>query len=416
MGTARTILSLNVGSSSLKYELSIVVEDRLVARPLAGNIADFGPRAETRESVAGVALEPRRARIASVLAATKAAITRARVIAAELEIDLNVVAHRIVHGGARFVAPTPLDGRTLTALERLSAFAPNHQRDALEAARFAKRSLPNATHVGVFDTAFHATLPESAWRLPIPRALADRLGLRRFGFHGLAFESVMERLPGLLGRPRPRVNAILLHLGSGCSACAVERGASIDTTMGVTPLDGLMMRTRCGAIDPAVPLRLASGTGLSLGAVESILARDSGLLGVGGHGGDVRELLRHERRDPRARVALAMFVARVRKQVGAYLALLPRVDVIAFSGGIGENSARIRARVLDGLVAFGVELDPRANGAPERFRGRITTRRSGVAAFVVPADESAVLARAAARVVASRPGPAAARRHRSRVR
>lgn len=401
-GDAIVVLSLNVGSSSLKYELSIVASNRVVARPFAGSIAGFGAHTEIREALAGVDLAPRRGRVSSPLAATQVALARARAIASELELAIDVVANRIVHGGSRFVTSTILDSAALSALARLTPFAPNHQEDALEAARFAKRTLPDAVHVGVFDTAFHATMPESAWRLPIPSALANRLGLRRYGFHGLAFESVMEQLPRLLDRPRARVNAILFHLGSGCSACAVENGASIDTTMGVTPLDGLMMRTRSGAIDPSIPLLLARALDAEPHAIERLLTHESGLLGVGGHGGDVRELLRRERRDPHARVALAMFVARIRKQLGAYLVLLPRVDAIVFSGGIGEGSAILRARFLDGLSRLGIELDARRNSAPDPGGAAITRRGSRIPAFVIPADEAAVLEIAAARAVTER--------------
>jgi acetate kinase len=398
---ARTVhvLTLNVGSSSLKYDLALVTKERVGARHVSGNISALGPRAVVSEALAGCAPESRRANIATLEHAVVLACLRAATVAHDLSLPIDAVAHRIVHGGTRYSEPTRLGPRELRDLERLAEFAPLHQPQALLAVRVAARALsPRLPQIGVFDTAFHATMPESAWRYPIPRALADRHGLRRFGFHGIAFESVMRRLPALAKRPRSRLRAILLHLGSGCSACAVRDGASVDTTMGLTPLDGLMMRTRSGAVDPALPHHLARTTKLRSDEVVEMLAAHSGIAGIAGHDGDVRSLITRERSDPAARLALAMFVSRIQKQLGAYLASLQGVDAIAFSGGIGENSAVVRERVLDGLQPLGIDLDRRANARAEDG-DRITKRTSRVHAFVVGANEAEVLATSAERAI-----------------
>ncbi len=347
------VLALNVGSSSLKYELALVTKGHVVARPLSGEIARFGPRAEVIESSAGAAnarLKVRRGSLGTLEDTVVFAIDRARATATELRKPIDCVAHRIVHGGTRFTVPTKLGKRELLQLDELSPCAPLHQPAALRAVRTAMRALtPRTPHIGVFDTAFHATLPEAAWRYPIDKALADRHGIRKFGFHGLAFESVMRQLPDLIGKPRRRIAAVLLHLGSGCSAAAVKNGECIDTTMGLTPLEGLMMRTRCGDIDPAVPLHLSSAAGLSRSEVMKLLWRRSGLSGIAGGEGDMRTLLTRERTDPSARLALEMFVLRAKKQLGAYLALLGRADAIVFSGGVGEHAVTIRHRIVRGI-------------------------------------------------------------------
>lgn len=394
------VLALNVGSSSLKYDLALVVNGRVAASSVKGSVTEFGRRASVSETIAGCAPQTRRANVSSLEHAVVLACLRASTVAHELGLPIDAVAHRIVHGGTKFVQPTRLGTAELRELARLSPLAPLHQPQSLQAVRVAARAFsPRLPQIGVFDTAFHATLPELAWRYPIPRKLADRFSLRRFGFHGLAFESVLSELPTLANVPLHRLRAILFHLGSGCSACAIRNGTSVDTSMGLTPLDGLMMRTRSGSVDPSLLLHLARAARVTPEAAVRLLSSESGLLGIAGRDGDVRVLLQHERTDPAARVALAMFVDRLKKQLGAYLATLGEVDVIAFSGGIGENSPTIRARVLAGLETLGIRVDARANANPQRYGGRITARGSRIAAFVVAANEGNELARHALRAL-----------------
>lgn len=388
------VLALNVGSSSLKYDLALVVNQRVAASSVKGSVTDFGRRASVTETIAGCAPQTRRTNVMTLEHAVVLACLRAATVAHELGLPIDAVAHRIVHGGTKFIRPTRLGEAELRDLARLTPLAPLHQPQSLLAVRVAARALsPRLPQIGVFDTAFHATLPELAWRYPIPRKLADRFSLRRFGFHGLAFESVLGELPALVGVPRRRLRAILFHLGSGCSACAIRNGTSIDTSMGLTPLDGLMMRTRSGSVDPSLSFHLARAARITPDAVVRLLSSESGLVGIAGHGGDVRVLLDREHRDPDARLALSMFVDRLKKQLGAYFATLGEVDAIAFSGGIGENSPAIRARVLAGLEPLGIRVDARANANPQRFGARITTRGSRIAAFVIAANEGDELAR-----------------------
>jgi acetate kinase len=254
------------------------------------------------------------------------------------------------------------------------------------------RGVPQAA---VFDTGFHASLPEHAWRYAVEPARADRLGIRRYGFHGLAHESIMEQVAAALGRPATDIRLVSLQLGGGCSAAAIDRGRSIDTSMGMTPLEGLMMATRSGDVDPALPGYLARREGVDVAEVERWLNEASGLLGVSGRSADVRDLLASEAAgDARASLALRMYCYRIRKQVGGYLAAMGGADAIAFGGGVGEHQPMIRARALEGLEWAGVRLDAalnaQATGGDEP--ARISADGTSTSVWAVPVDEELVIA------------------------
>lgn len=305
-----------------------------------------------------------------------------------------LVAHRIVHGGPRYNAPQRIDTEVEAEIERLAAWAPLHHPVALQWIRACRAVFGAAlAQVAVFDTAFHATLPPAAANYALPHELAERHGLRRYGFHGIAHRAMWARWSALRPDLPEGGRLITLQLGSGCSACAIDRGRSIETTMGYSPLEGLMMATRCGDIDAAVVLALQRQAGLSVGAVERLLGEDSGLLGVSGSSGDLRVLL--ARRDLRAELAIAMFCHRVRKAIGASLAALGGADGIVFGGGVGENAAAIRGRILEGFAWAGLVPDAEANAACVGQEACISHPDSHVQTWVVPVDEAHELARQA---------------------
>jgi acetate kinase len=300
------------------------------------------------------------------------------------------VGHRVVHGGPNLYRPTMVDDSVLDELERDSAFAPLHNPPALQAMRAARRLLDRAPHVAVFDTGFHRNLPPVARTYAIPADLAARWAIRRYGAHGISCEYLAERLAVLdPGRRR----AILCHLGAGSSLTAIQDGRSVDTSMGLTPLEGLVMATRSGDLDPAIVLYLQEQAGLTTKEVALILERESGLKGLSGTTGDFRAVQdRVAAGDAAARLAFDLFAYRVRKYVGAYWAALTGLDAIVFAGGIGENSPTLRSAVVDPLSALGLHLDPNANvvGAPER---RISRADASVSIWVIPTRETLVIAR-----------------------
>lgn len=309
---------------------------------------------------------------------------------------LAAVAHRIVHGGDRFVAPVRLEPAVLEHLETLSPLAPLHQPHNLEGVRAFQRLLPAVPQIGCFDTAFHATLPDEEWRLPIARDLVGQ-GIRRYGFHGLSYQYVSGALAGCTPRAAGRV--VMAHLGSGSSACAMQGGRSVATTMGFSALEGLMMGTRSGSIDPGVLLHLWR-QGWTLAQVEELLYKRSGLKGVSGLSADMRTL--RASTAPEAQQAIALYTQRVRREAGALTAVMGGLDVIAFTGGIGEHDGRLRADVCASLAFLGLQLDPAANAAatgadvvPVHAPG------STVEAWVVPTDEGRVAARSAFAIVES---------------
>lgn len=290
----------------------------------------------------------------------------------------DAVAHRVVHGGDRFVEPVRIDEPVLAELRRIAELAPLHNPPAIEGIEAARElGLPM---IAVFDTAFHQTMPEVARRYAVPGSA------RRYGFHGMSHRYVTERYAELARSPEPTI--VSLHLGGGCSACAVKRGRSVETSMGFTPLEGLVMGTRSGDVDPALVLRLARERGAD--EAERILNRESGLRALAGTG-DMRELL--ARQDADARLAVDVFCHRVRKYVGAYLAVLEGAEAVVFTGGIGENSAEVRRRVCRGFEWAGLTLDE------SRADGRISTDDSRLHAWVIPTDEEKLIAREAIRLL-----------------
>ena len=323
-----------------------------------------------------------------------------RAAAADLGLasaGVRAVGHRVVHGGTRFSAPALIDDAVLTAIEELVPLAPLHNPANLAVIRGAMELLPDVPQVAVFDTAFHATLPAAAATYALDTALAGRHGIRRYGFHGTSHRFVATRTAALLGRPLPEVNTIVLHLGNGASATAVAGGRSVETSMGLSPLEGLVMGTRTGDIDPVLPVHLHR-SGMSFAEIDEVLNRRGGLAGLCGDS-DMRTVLaRRAAGDPAARLAIDVYCHRLRKYVGAYAAVLGRLDVIAFTAGVGEHAAEIRAEALAGLEAFGIAVDPARNATGTGPRV-ISPDGAGVAVCVIPTDEELAIAEETAAVV-----------------
>jgi acetate kinase len=316
--------------------------------------------------------------------------------------DIEAVGHRVAHGGERFQRSARVDDDVLRGIEDMIDLAPLHNPHHLRGIQAARAVLgAGIPHVAVFDTAFHHTIPEHAYLYAIPYPLYRRYKVRRYGFHGTSHRYVAYRYRMLTQKPRESLRLITLHLGNGCSLCAIDRGVSVDTSMGFTPLEGLVMGTRCGDLDPAILPFLAAKEGLSLDEVENLLNKQSGLLGVSGLTNDMRDLLAEfsETGDRRARLAIDMFSYRVRKYVGAYLAALGGADAVVFAGGIGENAPAVRTQICDGLAWMGLTLDSSLNEQAVGGReGRISSEGSRLEAWVIPTDEELLIARDTFRV------------------
>ncbi|WFE26936.1 acetate kinase [Solwaraspora sp. WMMD791] len=374
-GPAR-ILVLNCGSSSLKYQLfdgEQVVDKGVVER--IGE-AGGGP-ADHAEAL--------------------------RTMAQRLDLTgLAGVGHRVVHGGVRFAEPTLITDQVVDEIERLVPLAPLHNPANLTGIAQARRLLPGVPQVAVFDTAFHRTLPPEQASYAIDTDTAQRYGIRRYGFHGTSHAYVSRRTAALLGRDPAEVRVITLHLGNGASACAVAGGRSVATSMGLSPLEGLVMGSRSGDLDPAVVFHLERVAGWSTADVDRLLNQRSGLVGLAG-AGDMREVLRRrDAGDPGARLAVDMYCARIRFYVGGYYALLGRVDAVTFTAGVGENAAGVRAAALTGLDGLGIQVDPDRNGGGGGGERRISPDGMPVGVWVVPTNEELEIASQTRAVLADR--------------
>jgi acetate kinase len=321
--------------------------------------------------------------------------------------DVHAVGHRVVHGGERFSKSVLITDDVVRGIEDGIELAPLHNPANIAGITAARASLGlGVPQVAVFDTAFHQTLPEHAYLYAVPYQLYRRHRIRRYGFHGTSHRYVAYRYRALRGIERDATNVITLHLGNGCSIAAIREGNSIDTSMGLTPLEGLVMGTRSGDVDVSIVDFIGAKEGLSTAEVESLLNKQSGLLGISGLTDDMRELLAeaHEHNDRRARLAIEIFCYRARKYVGAYLAAMNGADAIVFTGGIGENSPEIRAKICEGLSWLGVQVEPGRNAALMSGReGEISADGSRVGVFVIPTNEELLIARDTVRVVKGAP-------------
>ena len=405
------ILVLNAGSSTLKFQLVRTDRERIaenrdekLARGVVERIG--GESIFTATGGAGVRVThtaPLRDHRAAVDFVIGWLVGDESQVPISSVAEIEAAGHRVVHGGERFVRSVRIDDEVLRGIEAMIDLAPLHNPSNLRGIAATRAALgPPVPQVAVFDTAFHHTLPERAYLYAIPYQYYRRYKVRRYGFHGTSHRYVAHRWRQLTGVAREATRLVTLHLGNGCSACAIAGGDSIDTSMGFTPLEGLVMGTRSGDLDPAIVDFVAEKEGLSLTQVDGLLNKQSGLLGISGLTNDMRELLAEakEHDDRRAKLAIDIFCYRARKYIGAYLAALGGADAIVFAGGVGENSAEVRRRICEGLEWAGVRLDETANGATVGGReGRISADGATTAVWVVPTDEELLIARDTYRVV-----------------
>lgn len=406
------VLVLNVGSATLKFQLIRTDGERISAnrdeRLARGQLERIGGEAVLTLQAGSAPVVREVAPLRNHAAAVEWVIRWLTDPGSGVELsavgEIGAVGHRVVHGGERFTRSTLIDDEVLRAIEATIDLAPLHNPHNLSGIRAARAALgPAVPQVAAFDTAFHHSLPETAYLYALPYQYYRRYRVRRYGFHGTSHRYMAHRWRQLTGRTPEATRLVTLHLGNGCSACAIRGGDSVDTSMGFTPLEGLVMGTRSGDLDPAILDYIAAKDGLSLGQLEGILNGQSGLLGISGLTADMRELLAEatEHGDRRARLAIDLFCYRVRKYVGAYLAALDGAEAVVFAGGIGENAAPVRAAICEGLRWMGAELDPARNLATVGgAEGRIDSGAGRLQLWVIPTDEELLIARDAYRLVA----------------
>ncbi|TSB32292.1 acetate kinase [Streptomyces benahoarensis] len=387
------VLVLNSGSSSVKYQLLDMAESRRLAVGLVERIGEETSRLVHTPLATGGARRVHEGPMADHDAALKA-------VAAELAADglgldspqLAAIGHRVVHGGLKFTEPTVIDEVVLKEIERLVPVAPLHNPANITGIRTAQALRPDLPQIAVFDTAFHTTMPEYASRYAIDVATADAHRIRRYGFHGTSHAYVSRRTARLLGKDPSEVNVIVLHLGNGASASAVAGGRCVDTSMGLTPLEGLVMGTRSGDIDPAVTFHLKRVAGMSADEIDELLNKRSGLVGLCGDN-DMREIRRRiDEGDKAAALAFDIYIHRLKKYLGAYTAVLGRVDAVAFTAGVGENAAPVRAAAMAGLEGLGMAVDADRNAVRSDEPRLISPEGARVAVAVVPTDEELEIA------------------------
>ncbi|WP_382307772.1 acetate/propionate family kinase [Herbiconiux sp. UC225_62] len=386
-----TILVVNSGSSSFKYQLIEVESEQVLA---SGLVERIGEESGHARHTTQVGLWEQELPIADHTAGFGVMLAAFEEHGPSLDAHpLAAVGHRVVHGGKRFHEATVVTDLVKINIEDLSELAPLHNPANLQGIDAAQKAFPSVPQVAVFDTAFHQTLPPAAYTYAIDASLADKQRVRRYGFHGTSHKFVSGATAEFLGRPLSELSMIVLHLGNGASVCAVQGGKSVETSMGMTPLEGLVMGTRSGDLDPAVLFHLNRKTGMSFAELDELLNRRSGLLGLSGHG-DMRDVQKAAAAgDAAATLALEVYLHRIRGYVGNYYAQLGHLDAIVFTAGVGENNPLVRARSLEGLAEMGIEVDPALNEVESRSPRFISSPSSRVAVLVVPTNEELEIAR-----------------------
>lgn len=386
------VLVINAGSSSIKYQLFDMPEKRILAKgmierigePEATLVHQYNGSKHTAQVTApnhdaGMQV------ILSTLADKKIGVVN--------KIDeIHAVGHRVVHGGEEFTASVLISDHVLDSIERFADLAPLHNPPNLTGIKAAMHSLPNAAQVACFDTAFHTSIPKVAYIYGLPYEIYEKYRVRRYGFHGTSHRYVAQRCANLMGVDKSKVNVITCHLGNGCSITAVKGGLSVDTSMGLTPLEGVVMGTRCGDIDPAILFYLAD-KGYDVKQLNDMCNKKSGLLGISGISNDMRNLIEHASKgSQQAQLALDIFAYRITKYIGAYTAVLGRLDAVVFTGGIGENNAAMRQHICADQKQIGIEIDAAENEAREPKERLISSKNSRVKVFVIATDEEAAIA------------------------
>jgi acetate kinase len=395
------ILILNCGSSSIKYQF-IQTETRIVLAKgsverigMKGAILNHQRHDGDKVKLAGEIVDHQAGveYILSILLSENHGVIKER-------SEIEAVGHRVVHGGERFTGSVLINEEVMEGLQECIELAPLHNPHNIKGIRACQRLLPNIQMVGVFDTAFHHTLPDYAYLYGLPHVIYKRYGIRRYGFHGSSHLYVSQRAAVMMEKPLEQLKTITCHLGNGCSMAAVKGGKSVDTSMGFTPMEGLLMGTRCGDLDPAAILHIMSQEGLSLSEANAMLNKHSGMFGISGASSDMREIISEmESGNVRAKQAFDIFCYRVRKYIGAYTAAMGGLDAVVFTGGIGENSSKVRAASVMGLEYLGISIDPGLNDRVSQSERAIHDQNSKVAVIVIPTNEELVIALDTDRVI-----------------
>jgi acetate kinase len=386
------VLVVNCGSSSIKYQLFQMPARTVVAKGLVERIGE-GNSALVHE------FDSQKHRVQRTvtdhqdgMALILETLLHPQVGAIKELREIGAVGHRVVHGGEEFTGSVVITDQVMASIERFADLAPLHNLPNLVGIHAARQKLPGIPQVACFDTAFHTTIPEIAFLYALPHELYEKYGIRRYGFHGTSHRYVARRAAEIMGRGKYNINCITCHLGNGCSMAAVQNGRSIDTSMGLTPLEGLVMGTRSGDFDPAILFYLAD-KGYDLAALNHLCNKQSGLLGISGSSNDMRTLSEKAAQgDSRARLAIDIFCYRVRKYLGAYTAVLGTLDAVIFTGGIGENAVQVRHEICRNLDQIGMKIDPVQNQKVVQTEGEISTPDSKVKVFVIPTNEEGAIA------------------------
>ena len=393
-GCAMKILVVNCGSSSIKYQLFEMPDGAVLTKGLLERIGEA-------ESVLFHQTDGRRTEIREVVPDHREGFDLVVKTLLDGEVgaikdisEIFAVGHRVVHGGEKFAESTLITEEIVHVIREYGHLAPLHNPPNLTGIEAAKSLLPGVPQVAVFDTAFHETLPPIAFLYALPYEFYEKHRIRKYGFHGTSHRYVSQKAAEFLKQPIARLNMVTCHLGNGCSITAVRGGKSVDTSMGFTPLEGVMMGTRSGDLDPAIVAFLVQEEHLSVEEVVTILNKKSGLLGISGVSNDMREVQQAARDgNRRAQLALDLFAYRIKKYIGAYMAVLGRLDALVFTGGIGEHASKVRAAICSDMEEFGIELDASENEDPKAKGSRtVSTNRAKVKVLIVPTDEEAMIA------------------------
>jgi len=386
------VLVINAGSSSVKYFLYQMPESEVLARGLVEKIG------EETSALSHFYYGKSHSKTTKVEDVKKAmelilqTLTDKEVGVVRQMSEIGAVGHRVVHGGEEFTGSVIIDEKVIASIKKFADLAPLHNPPNLDGILAAQHHLPNAKQIACFDTAFHATIPKVAYMYALPYELYEKYGIRRYGFHGISHRYVARRAAVLMDKDKYDINAITCHLGNGCSVTAVKKGKSIDTSMGLTPLEGVPMGTRSGDLDPAILFYLADKD-YDVNELNTLCNKESGLLGLSGISNDMRNIEKsaHEG-NARAKLAIDVFCYRIKKYVGAYAAVLDTVDAVVFTGGIGENSVFMREKICNAVTQIGVKLDLEANKVAIAKEAEINTKDSEVKIFVIPTNEQAAIA------------------------
>jgi acetate kinase len=386
------VLVINAGSSSVKYHLYNMPQAEVLAHGVVERIGEKSSKlshffhgkthtVQTKVEDVGKAMEL----ILETLVGRDVGIIQDF-------SEISAVGHRVVHGGEEFTYSVNIDEKVIASIEKFADLAPLHNPPNLAGIQAVQRRLPDAQQVACFDTAFHATIPKTAYMYALPYELYEQYGIRRYGFHGISHRYVARRAASIMGRGKYNINAVTCHLGNGCSITAVKQGRSIDTSMGFTPLEGVPMGTRSGDLDPSILFYLGD-KGYDVKALKELCNKKSGLLGISGVSNDVRNLAELAGQgDPRAQLAIDIFCYRIKKYIGVYCAVLDTVNAVVFTGGIGENAVFLRQQICNGLNQVGIQLDEEKNKTVFAKEAEISADGSRVKVFVIPANEQVAIA------------------------